>query len=128
MAGKSEIMSGEGSISASREGPAIDKEKEVYVQKSVTNECDTKEVSSKHTESFCERDTDLDAALEEAAKRRHLTALNVKSIIHVSSSFNTWLSCKAYLDWRSGVIEIGSTIIQSIDYKYGWLDPNTPYI
>lgn len=28
-------------------------------------------------------DTDLDAAIEEAAKRRNLSTLNVKSIIHV---------------------------------------------
>ena len=89
MAGKSEIMSGEGSMSTSRGGPTVDKEKGVYVQKSVTDECDTKEVPSKHVESFCKQDTDLDSALEEAAKRRNLTALNVKSIIHVSPSLTS---------------------------------------
>ena len=90
MAGKSEVVSGEGSISTSRGRPTVDKEKGVYVQKSVADECGNmaKEVPFKHVENFCEQDTDLDSALEEAAKRRNLTALNVKSIIHVSLSFN----------------------------------------
>ena len=33
-------------------------------------------------------DTDLDAAIEEAAKRRNLSTLNVKSIIHVRHILN----------------------------------------
>ena len=86
--GKSEIMSRDGSISTSKRRPTVEKEKGVYVQKSVTDECGhaAKEVPSKHVENFREQDTDLDSALEEAAKRRNLTTLNVKSIIHVSST------------------------------------------
>ena len=50
------------------------------------NDCVTDNVQSKPDQNFQRQDASLDTALEEAARRRNLSTLNVKSIIHVRSS------------------------------------------
>ena len=69
----------------------VEKEEGVDLQNRVVDECGdeaTKETHIKHDKSF-NQDANLDSALEEAATRRNLTALNVKSIIHVSPCFGS---------------------------------------
>lgn len=73
-------MSGEG-----REFPTVD-EGAVKIESCNVYESG-KEMAPNDQESM-KTDTDLDAAIEEAAKRRNLSTLNVKSIIHVRHILN----------------------------------------
>ena len=83
----------------SEELPAIEKED---VFKREVNEC-----GDQHGPSV-EGDANLDTALEEAAKRRNLSTLNVKSIIHVRNTdhFSSFLSrlCLEYGQIKDSLI------------------------
>ena len=70
-------MSGEGR--AGHEFQRVDVEGENDNMKS----CAVNELGTPNDHESSKTDTDLDAAIEEAAKRRNLSTLNVKSIIHV---------------------------------------------
>lgn len=63
------------------EFPTVDDEGTVEIESCKVYESGKERAPNGH-ESM-KTDTDLDAAIEEAAKRRNLSTLNVKSIIHV---------------------------------------------
>ena len=61
-----------------KQPPSLDKEERVYIKP-----CRVDEFGNEMPLQSLENDTNLDSAIEEAAKRRNLSTLNVKSIIHV---------------------------------------------
>ena len=68
-----------------KEIPTLDKGSEVFSQ---TRETDKEVGEVPAQDNSCRRDVNLDSTLEEAAKRRNLSALNVKSIIHVRKIYS----------------------------------------
>lgn len=62
---------------------------ELDVQNVVVSDCESETKAMPKHDDSCKRDVNLDSTLEEAAKRRNLSALNVKSIIHVRNILPT---------------------------------------